>query len=109
MLVLGLSKVKAAGDALERRLRQEFAEKPLPECDPEALLIAAWRGGPRGLLGVAGLPDGLAELAEAEAEEGGPESGEIPDLHHYSAVIGTIGGGNHFLEASAVGTVAEPL
>src|SRR6185369_10294778 len=52
-----------------------------------------------------GVPPGLARLAEAEAEEGEalPPSGDVtPYLGLGGGFLGTVGGGNHFVELAEV-------
>jgi hypothetical protein len=73
-----LPRLKARGDALERRVRAELDEDPLVDVDPAALLAAAWHRGPRGLAEVDGVPEDLAELAAIEPE-GEPDVGAEPD------------------------------
>lgn len=111
--VFAVPKVKALGDQLERRVMAATDEEPLPDLDPMALLDAAWQKGPRGLASVPGIPDGLASLAEVDPEDDGPfsaiPSSPTPDLPGAIGALGTIGGGNHFLELSRVATVIDRL
>ena len=101
--VIALERVKATGDALERRAREATDGPALPDLDPGALLAAAWRGGPAGLLSVPGLPDELIEWAEREPPEADPTpSGPVPDDPSLGEALGSVGGGNHFLELGEV-------
>ena len=109
--VVVLPRIKASGDTLERRVRQELdARTPDLGADPIALLRAVWAEGPRGLLRVDGVPDTLAELAEAEV----PDTEDVEssplgddDAAACADALGSIGGGNHFLELSRVSAVAD--
>lgn len=108
--VFAAPRVKAKGDALERRALETTGGQALPDADLGELLEAAWHLGPRGLAEVRGVPDTLAALAEEEPEENGPfadlTSGEVPDMQ-YGYSLGSVGGGNHFLEASRVGKIVD--
>ena len=103
--LVALDRVKASGDALERRVRAELASDPLDGVDAGRLLACVWRDGPRGLLDVPGIPDDLAELAEGEAPGDGPV-GDEPDPG-YGHQLGSVGGGNHFLELARVHRVVD--
>lgn len=104
--VVCLSRVRARGDDLERRVRAQMSGPPLPEVDPGVLLSAVWRKGTRGLIDLPGVPHALQGLAEREAVS--PEvlvpCPDTPELGH---AVGSIGGGNHFLEASRVAKVVD--
>ena len=100
--VVVLPTIKARGEKLMRRARQELEGDALPDVDPAALLRAVWRSGARGLLQVPGVPSSLAALAEAEPEPPAAPVGPMPEA---SVRLGSIGGGNHFLEVSEVGKV----
>jgi len=108
--VVALPRAKATGDTLERRALDTTAGRALPDVLPGAVLEAVWRLGPRGLCEVRGVPDSLAALAAEEPDEVGPyatlASGETPDVE-YGSALGSVGGGNHFLEASRVGKIAD--
>ena len=96
--VVGLPTERLRGlDALERRAR-EVLEAPAVEVDTDALHVAAWKEGPRGLLGF-DLPEGLLALADVSDDD--PPSGPVPE-GMFGASLGTIGGGNHFLELAEV-------
>lgn len=100
-------------DAIERRVRRGWDEDPLDGCDAQAVIQAVWRGGVRGLAGVEGIPDAMRALALAtcggEEEigcEGDPGSAE--ELGHgFEQALGTIGGGNHFVEIARVDEVRD--
>ena len=100
--VVAVRRVRATGDALERRVRESIDGPALPDADPGALLRAAWTAGPRGLAAVAGVPNALRDLAAAEPEEDAAPSGPVPDEPALGAALGTVGGGNHFVEVSEV-------
>lgn len=100
-----LPRLKVKGDPLERRVREAFDGEPLPGIDRAELLAAAWHDGPRGLLALPGLPDDLLELAALEPEGEGDVAG-TPDPG-YGFQLGTVGGGNHFLELAAVRAVVD--
>lgn len=104
--VVAVRKLKAKGDALLRRLDGAMQGPALPECDPRALLDAVWRAGPRGLAAVDGAPRSLAEWAAGEPEFEAPE-GPPPDDPTFARQIGTVGGGNHFVELSRVDQVVD--
>lgn len=93
-------------DALERRARELMAEPALDGVDPAALVIAAWTEGPRGLARLPGMPEALAELAQ-EPPDGLPPSSAPPDPERCASQLGTIGGGNHFLELGEVSTAHD--
>lgn len=111
VLVLSVPRIKASGDALERRIDASFDDDPLEDADRSALVSAVWEKGPAGLAGVDGVPRGLAELAEEIAPEPGwladIESTPLEEAGFYARALGTIGGGNHFLELSRVSAVVD--
>ncbi|MBL8114010.1 MAG: RtcB family protein, partial [Acidobacteria bacterium] len=95
-----------AGDALERRLREEMDGAPYSTDVARKAFEALLAGGIRGLASVDALPPALRILAAAEPEEP-PVSrpGWLEDdLIH---ALGTIGGGNHFAEISEVQGVVD--
>jgi len=108
--VVAVPRAKATGDTLERRALESTAGRALPDACSGALLEAVWRLGPRGLCEVPGVPDTLTALAALEPDEVGPyaelTSGETPDAE-YGYALGSVGGGNHFLEASRVGKIID--
>ena len=100
---------RLSADALVRRVEEALAVDPLEGCDLGELLEAAWRRGARGLAEVTGVPDALAALAAEEPEEAGPDPGGPPDRYDaaLAGALGTIGGGNHFVEIAAVREVRD--
>lgn len=118
--LVSLPKIKFSGDALFRRIDEATQGPVLPGVDPAALFAAAWREGPAGLAGVTGVPDRLAELAALEpvaspaslpsgliAGASGVPEAPVPDCPELGAALGTIGGGNHFVEVGAVGQITN--
>lgn len=104
--LLGLPGLRSGGqDALERRAR-EVLDEPVIDGPHEALLAAAWTAGPRGLLTLDGVPGALQELAALEPEDHDPPSAPTPD-GDFGASLGTVGGGNHFMEVSEVEAVQD--
>lgn len=108
--VVSFAKLKLKGDRLEQRIRAATDSPPLPDLDRVAAMRAVWRSGPRGLIGVRGVPDSLAELAatlDPECDDHLPPSGELPEVfaelaEHYADALGSVGGGNHFVELSQI-------
>ncbi len=95
-----------AGDALERRIRQEMDGPPFAKDLARAAFEALLASGLRGLANLDALPPTLQALAANEPEEGAlarPAWLE-GDLIH---ALGTIGGGNHFAEISEVQGVVD--
>ncbi|MBK9370368.1 MAG: RtcB family protein [Deltaproteobacteria bacterium] len=100
-------RVKASGDALERRVREATDGPALPDVDPGLALRAAWSQGPRGLATLPGVPESLAELAAAcpaELELSLPPPPDDPEL---GLALGSVGGGNHFVELSEVTAISD--
>lgn len=108
--VVSFAKLKLKGDRLEQRIREATDSPPLPDLDRATAMRAVWRSGPRGLIGVPGVPDSLAELAAAldpESDDHLPRSGELPEVfadlaEHYAEALGSVGGGNHFVELASI-------
>jgi release factor H-coupled RctB family protein len=99
---------KMAPDKLERRAREAMDDDLLDGCDPGELFEAAWHRGPRGLADLAGIPDDLARLAADEVDPGGITSGDpSPYRGGFEGALGTVGGGNHFVEISRVSEVRD--
>ncbi len=100
-------------DAIERRVRKAWDEEPLSDCEGGALFAAAWGRGVAGLADLDGAPEALQAMARAEAEgaSGGDESGSdgAPSwaAAGYEDALGTIGGGNHFVEIARVDEVRD--
>ena len=82
-----------------------MAGPPLPHLDTAAALVAVWHGGPHALADVAGVPSDLGALLRMELAESALPV-DVPDVD-YGSALGTVGGGNHFLELSEVGTVFD--
>jgi len=100
-------RVKASGDALERRVLEGTSGPALPDVDLGAALDAIWQQGPSGLARVPGVPDDLAEAA-AEIPPDPPVDRPVPEeMRVLADALGTIGGGNHFLELSKVGAIVD--
>jgi release factor H-coupled RctB family protein len=108
--VVSFTKLKQKGDRLEQRIREATDAAALPDLDRAAAMRAVWRSGPRGLIGVLGVPDSLAELAarlDPECDDHLPDSGELPEVfaelaEHYGEALGSVGGGNHFVELAQI-------
>jgi release factor H-coupled RctB family protein len=108
--VVSFAKLKLKGDRLEQRIREATDVAPLPDLDRAAAMRAVWRSGPRGLIGVPGVPDSLAELVamiDPERDDHLPRSGELPEAFaeladHYGEALGSVGGGNHFVELAQI-------
>lgn len=107
-------------DAIERRVRKAWGEDPLEGCDPEAVFAAAWTRGVAGLAGLDDVSDTVravasfaTDMAGPGARDGGEEedtggAGEPGELGSgYEAALGTIGGGNHFVEIARVDEVRD--
>lgn len=111
VLVCAVPKIKFSGDALERRLSALLGEDPLSGSDRSALTEATWADGPAALAKAGGIPESLAALAERVAPEpswlAAIESVLLPGLAQTTRALGTIGGGNHFLELSRVSAVSD--
>jgi release factor H-coupled RctB family protein len=108
--VVSFAKLKLKGDRLEQRIREATDASPLPDLDRVAAFRAVWQSGPRGLIGVPGVPDSLAEFVAAidhESDDRLPRSAELPEDfaalgEHYGEALGSIGGGNHFVELAQI-------
>ncbi|AUX25693.1 hypothetical protein SOCEGT47_062420 [Sorangium cellulosum] len=100
---------RMAPDVLERRARQAMDDDPLAECDPGEVFERVFRRGVRGLAEVEGVPEALAQLAAAEPEDGLRPSGDpAPYRAGFERALGSVGGGNHFVEIARVGAVRDP-
>lgn len=100
---------RMAPDLLERRAREAMEDDPLAGCDPAEVFEQVWRRGARGLAEVDGVPEALARLAAAEPEDGLRPSGDpSPYRAGYEGALGSVGGGNHFLEVARVGAPRDP-
>jgi release factor H-coupled RctB family protein len=113
--VVGVPRAKAKGDALLRRVDGATAGLALPEVAPEAALRAVWAQGARGLIDLPGVPGSLGSLAARlvpDGPDGWAPSGALPAEALERAPVlarqlGTVGGGNHFLELSRVHGVSD--
>lgn len=100
----------ARGDSLERRVERAWDEPVLPDVSRAKLLDAVWERGPRALVELPGVPDGLAAWAAERAFDDfeGP-SGAMPgsssDRDRFARQLGTVGGGNHFAEVGRVSQI----
>lgn len=104
--ILGLPGLRSGGlDALERRAR-EVLDEPIFDGDPAQLLAAAWTGGPRALIDLDGVPSGLQEIAAMDPVDEDPPSAPVPE-GDFGLSLGTVGGGNHFMEVSEVEAVQD--
>ncbi len=104
--LMGVPKVKHRADALLRRMDEELAHHPLDHVDAGTLLEAVWQRGPAGLRDLDDVPDSLRAFAELEHPELDPV-GPTPPAH-FAHQLGTVGGGNHFLELSRVHERVDP-
>jgi release factor H-coupled RctB family protein len=95
-------------DTIERRVSAALEDEPLSDCDGRALFEAVWHHGVRGLASLAGVPEAMAELAAAEPDDGAGPSGD-PEAYPsgFEAQLGTVGGGNHFVEIARVASVPD--
>lgn len=107
--VLAFGKLKARGDALVRRARATFAEPVfatlLDGVDPSRLLERVWRAGARAIAEIT-TDEELARFAAIQPEPSWlPPSADLPDFiaeGAFGRALGTIGGGNHFVELAAI-------
>jgi release factor H-coupled RctB family protein len=96
-------------DAIERRVEAALDDDPLAACDGRALFDAVWHRGARAFADLEGVPDALAALSAAEPSDPfGPSGDPGPYRAGFEAQLGTIGGGNHFVEIARVGAVPDP-
>lgn len=107
--VAATSAGRISADALERRVRQALDEDPIADCDRGALFNAVWRRGARGLAEVEGVPEALARLAADEPEPSGEASADPAPFAGagFAAALGSVGGGNHFVEIARVTDVRD--
>ncbi len=114
--VISLGKLKLRGDQLERRVREHFADPVLgslidvDETDELALLEAVWTGGSRAIANMR-VDEELAEFAERDPEPDWlPASAPLPEFladAGFARALGTIGGGNHFVELGRLGKLVD--
>jgi release factor H-coupled RctB family protein len=99
---------RIAPDKLERRAREAMDDELLSGCDPGEVFEAAWARGARGLADLAGVPADLARLAEGEIDAGRGASGDPePYRAGFESALGSVGGGNHFVEIARVSEVRD--
>lgn len=103
-------------DALERRVREGMehasnalnGDGPLSNCDRRELFLAVWHKGAAGLADLPGVDEGLAALAAAEPGMPLLKSADpAPFLEGFEDTLGTVGGGNHFVEIAKVSYVHD--
>lgn len=112
-------------DAVERRVRKAWEEDPLEGCDRAALLRAVWSRGVAGLADLTDIPDPMRALAEEVtsggllADESDTLDGRSPPAETdgldtgpsfgdgFEEALGSIGGGNHFVEIARVDEVRD--
>lgn len=98
-------------DAIERRVRKAWEDDPLAGCEGKALLAAAWSRGVRGLAELDDAPEGLRSLALGEPDGTTAALGDPGDVGAFGAgyeeALGTIGGGNHFVEIARVDEIRD--
>ncbi len=100
--------VRLSLDAIERRVAAALDDEPLTACDGGELFAAVWRGGPRALADLEGVPDALAELAALEPDDAlGPSGDPDPYRAGFEEQLGSVGGGNHFVEIARVAAVPD--
>src|SRR5512132_1455509 len=101
---------RIAPDKLERRAREAMEEEPLEGCDPAEVFDAVWRQGPRGLADLRGVPADLARLAAEEVDPAAVASGDpAPYRAGFESALGSVGGGNHFVEIARVSEVRDAV
>lgn len=106
----------AAGslDAIERRLRNQWDDDPLDGAERSRMTPAVWRAGLTGLVQPHGGPRGFDEIVGHESSSFPTDHGLAAscdmshDLNVDPATLGTIGGGNHFVEVARVAEVRDP-
>jgi release factor H-coupled RctB family protein len=95
-------------DALVRRVERALGDDPLAGCDPAELFEAVWHDGVRGLVGLQGVDEALAELADEPLLDPSPGSGDPgPYREGFEQALGSVGGGNHFVEIARVAEVRD--
>jgi release factor H-coupled RctB family protein len=100
---------RPSADAVERRVQAVLDEEPLADCDARALFDAVWRRGPRALAELDGVPEALARLAAEEPEDAlGPSGDPAVYSADFARQLGSVGGGNHFVEIARVASVPDP-
>jgi len=112
----GTTVKRSSLDALERRIRSAFDDEQVFDADPCETFRAVWRRGVKGLIEVRGIPEKIKALAELQND--GPEPGtdlssDLSDFideqleNDWANSLGTIGGGNHFVEISQIEEIAD--
>lgn len=104
------TKVVAAGKRY-RRIERATDRPASMFDDPMRALEAAWRDGPLGLASLPEAPEGFAAWVERVPWGASvAQSGAIPAAlrqPEFGRALGTVGGGNHFIELSRVDEVSE--
>jgi release factor H-coupled RctB family protein len=97
-------------DAIERRVRKAWDDDPLEGCDGAAVFSAIWNGGAAGLAELEDAPEALRALARTLGSDASerPASDSSALGSGYEEALGTIGGGNHFVEIARVDEVRDP-
>jgi release factor H-coupled RctB family protein len=100
---------RGSRDAIERRAVSALEEEPLTECEPRRLFDAVFRCGVRGLAELDEAPDALRALAAGEPDEGATDDRRDPDAWDagFASMLGSVGGGNHFVEIARVAEVRD--
>jgi len=114
----GTTVKRSSLDALERRIRATFDDEQLFDADfiktnACETFRTVWRWGVKGLTEVRGIPEKIKALAELEndvPEPGANLSSDFIDdqlARELGRSLGTIGGGNHFVEISQIEEIAD--
>ncbi len=109
VLLLPLDLTRVSLDKLERRLRQRFDAPIFEDWNLEELGRTVWQQGVRALIENDRCPLGLRESA-SKLEADPALSSPLPpleDLKSCARSLGTIGGGNHFVEIARVAKVDD--
>lgn len=102
-------------DAIERRVRKTWDDEPLQDCDVEQVFDAVFQAGIDGLADCVDVADAIRTLVEAERNlNARAPSLQLGDLapnafrgRGHGSSLGTVGGGNHFVEIARVEDVRD--